>query len=178
MSTTKLAPSSEPDYEFREVDGLIVSIPAAQARREREELLRINPGLLPWELELALNSEHLQPQWTRADLREAVRAAGELAEALRNAYPERTFVIRNRLGSATHYFCQSTPDVPTRDTEPEEPRPEASYCPSCCRRERFHPHPAPDREFPELEWAACAACGSELFLWCRDRFTLVLPVAP
>lgn len=82
-------------------------------------------------------------------------------------------MIVNRLGSATVGFYQAVPGAATEDTEPHEPLPETRYCSNCNRRERFYLRPAPDPEFPELQWADCAAGGGELFLWCRSRFTLV-----
>lgn len=174
MSTTETPNSPADAYEFQEVDGLIVSISPSQARNERDELLKINPNAQPWELEHFLNHEHLDPDLKgREELRASVAEVELLAEALRSAYPDRRFVIVNRLGAATFSFYQAVPGAATADTEPKEPLPETTYCPSCDRRERFHLRQQPDPEFPELEWADCAACRGELYIYCRSRYTLV-----
>lgn len=60
--------TADSPYEFHEVDGLIVSITPSRVRRERDELLRINPELQPWELEHFLNHEHLDAQNGREGL--------------------------------------------------------------------------------------------------------------
>lgn len=128
-------------------------------------------------MEGVINHEHLDCQKTRADLRRSLQEADVLSAALRRAFPERRFVIVNRLGGENLSFYQALPGAPTVDLEPVEPRPERTYCPNCDQRQAFHPHAQPDREFPELEWVDCAGCGQETWLWSRSRLTLVEPSA-
>jgi len=168
---------SDDEYEFCEIDGLIFSISPAQVRNERPALLQINPAYESWQIEGVLNHEHWEGQETRAGIREVVRGAQVLAEALRAAYPERRFMIDNRLGCGVLSFFQAHPGAPLADDEPKEPLAEETYCHVCGKRQRYHLRPQPDPEFPELEWADCATCGTELYLYCRSRLSVVGPPA-
>jgi len=165
--------SDQDDWEFCEAAGLIFCVPAARALDERSRLLQFAPDYQPWHLEGVINHEHLAAQTNREDLRGSVREAEVLAAALRRAFPERRFVIVNRLGGEVLSFYQAIPGAPTVDPEPVEPQPERAHCPTCDRRQAFQLHPQPDPEFPELEWADCAVCGQETWLWSRSRFTTI-----
>lgn len=163
------------DWEFCELDGLIFCVIPAQARNERQQLLEIDPDYRTWHLEGVINHVHFDGQDTRDDLRYSVREAEVLAQALHRTYPDRRFVIVNRLGGDTLSFSQALPGAPTIDFEPREPHPEETYCRHCKARRAHHLRPEPDPEFPELEWAECAVCGREQWLASRSRFTLVEP---
>jgi hypothetical protein len=164
------------DWEFTEVDGLIVCVPRAQALSERAQLLEIEPNYYqPWALENFINHVHLDCQKSRKDLRTALREADVLAEALRRVFPKRRFVINNRLGGDTVSFYQAVPGAPTVDQEPLEPLHDTMFCSHCKKHQPFRIQTPSDPEFPELTWVNCAECGREQWLEARSRLSLVGP---
>jgi hypothetical protein len=149
-------------WHFTEVNGLICTLAALNARENADYLRRMHPDAEDWRLERSLNHQHPTHDYDREALRVAREMGADLAAALREAYPERRFVLDYLEEQVSFY--QQRGNAPEGDTPPAEELPEVVRCERCEERRPYSLRTHPDAEFPKADWGECLACGAELLL--------------
>src|SRR5260370_1154168 len=84
----------------------------------------------------------------------------EIVAALKQAYPERIFVICYIEDQVSFYQRGNgapETDIPARD----EPRAKA-FCETCRKGRPYRTHEGIDAEFLEADWGTCLECGDEV----------------
>lgn len=175
-------------WSFTRVDGLICTLSPLNARENVEAMRRADASRPGWHLERGLNHQHPNHDCsTRKALRDAVDMGAEMAAALREAYPEREFVVAMYLGEDVVSFYQAEEGAPglaepmgplTRGDSPWVREPEKSWCNACGQGQGYTLRPEPDPEFPMVEWAECRACGTEMVVQQREVYFRVGPGRP
>lgn len=163
---------AEESAAFSETDG-IVTMGGAGVRQRVDRILAEHPGMDRWRIEWLVNHQHLGAlEPPREMLRLKAAYVVRLGRALRRAYPERVFVITNRLVDDVVGFTQTGEGAPETDT-PAGPPPEMAWCQYCGGERPYHLRPEPDPEFPDAEWGECAACGDEVIVRALVKRTVI-----
>ena len=130
-----------------------------------------------WEFERAENHVHARVSLPDRELVRAEREiAAEFGKALREAYPERRFVISHipGFGVSFHQLAEGAPAAGVEAWKKSgvwARTPEV--CGVCGRARAFRVLPTPDAEFPFVEWGVCDGCGSDVMLAQCEVRTLV-----
>jgi len=160
--------------EFTEFNGMVLLESPDSAR---EGLRRWQERGLPftrWRYERGVNHTHADMiAADREHVRQEVEIAAEFEAALRQAYPERDFVISHIPCYAVSFY-QLMDDAPTEYVPPKEPVKEAAWCQNCQRSREYRLLPEPDAEFPWLRWGACLVCGNDIVLNHGEEFRRVI----
>jgi len=163
---------------FTEIDGMVLTLPALNARecvaREHDR----SPGNASWEVERVVNHWHPgsgEPLLDQLD--REVRIAAELSDALREAYPDSAFTLSNMLGHHIMSFWQTAAGSPREQFIPITPN-SPNRNPSCwhCGKPReFTPDPHIDPRFPPVEWGRCKECGELIIVKPFEVLTFIGP---
>lgn len=99
-------------YRFTELDGLIIHLPAINARDCLAVMRETRPHSASWEVERALKHDHVFGLNKSYDecLEEAERIGAGIEQALRGVYPKRAFTVSHNFDIVS--FWQTTPDSP------------------------------------------------------------------
>ena len=80
-------------FVFYEVAGIVSLCSPANTLASIDHLYRLNPDVKNWELEEFVNHFHLHSTGEREGLRISQKFVAQFAITLREAYPERNFVV-------------------------------------------------------------------------------------
>ena len=149
-------------FHFTEVDGMILTLLPLNARDNVRWSQERNPEAAPWQRERGINHQHPSHEWSREALRTAREFGDELVAALREAYPDRGFVLDYLCEQVSFY--QRGDDAPEENEPSEEPLPETAYCDICKQQHPYRLRMEPDPEFPLADWGECVVCGAEILL--------------
>jgi len=150
-------------YHFTEVDGLIIILVPINARENVARMKSRNPGIKFWEIERALNHDHIA--YNRPDdlnIDDSERDVEKLKTALRQAYPDIAFTISIRPGSIMS-FWQTTIDSPKESCILDR-RDESGevWCHKCTQRQKYEKIDYVDDRYPNAEWGKCQVCGERI----------------
>ncbi len=150
-------------YHFTEVDGLIIILVPINARENVARMKGKNPGIKSWEIERALNHDHIA--FNRPDdlyIDDSEREVERLRTALKLAYPDVTFTISIRPGSIIS-FWQTTEDSPKGSCIPDEKNESGeSWCHKCRQNQKYETIDYVDDRHPNVEWGKCQVCGERI----------------
>lgn len=149
---------------FTEIDGMVLGEEPLSARENLEHLRR--QGYLDggWQYERGANHMHGDMSLPARELvRQEVGLAAHLEAALREAYPERRFVLSHIPGSSITFYQWAEGAAGERALH-TEPRNGKVWCQTCQHSQPYHPHNGPDAEFPLAEWGTCTECGIDVLV--------------
>ena len=148
-------------WHFTEVDGLILTLTPLNARKNVRLLRERRSEAKPWQIEAALNHQHPTNDYSRHALRRASAMGADLTAALREAYPERGFIVD--YWDEQISFYQQGNGAP-EDDEPPTSMPEKTLCEVCEVSRAYRLRLETDPEFPKADWGECAECGGEVLV--------------
>jgi len=149
------------DWRFTEVDGVILTRTPLNARKIVRQLRERKSEAKTWQIEAELNHQHPTNDFSRHALRMAAKMGAELTSALREAYPERGFIVD--YWDEQISFYQQGNGAPEHD-EPPEAMPEKALCEVCGVSRAYRLRSETDPEFPKADWGDCAECGGEVLV--------------
>ncbi len=120
-------------FVFTEIDGMIFSLGACNARQNLEHIRPTHGERSSWTYERSLNHYHVDIGpvrfgLSRETIREGNKVVSLLKKDLETCYPDRRFIIAHDLGSIVSYY-QPTEGAPTETIPVEDRDPEKAFCP-------------------------------------------------
>ena len=162
-------------FVFHEVGGIVSLCSPGNTLYQIDHLRRHDPNIRKWELEEFINHFHPQHEGEREGLRISREFVTQLVIALREAYPERNFVVTCHTWGEVVSFYEKTEGAPTESEPSTEPLPENIWCGICLKKISYRLRPDKNEEFPEATWAHCVECDSEILVGFGVTRTLTLP---
>jgi hypothetical protein len=164
--------------KFTEYDGIILRESVAAAETNTRRLQEKGQWRSRWRYERGAN--HLHARMSAIDrehMRQELEIAADFAAELRQAYPDRAFVI-SHIPCYAVTFYQAVEDAPTEGVLPVRNKPTDGrvWCQTCEQRQLYAPLPSPDPEFPQVEWGRCAVCGNDVIISGDTELLTLLPV--
>jgi len=150
-------------WHFSDVEGLVLTLTPLNARKNVEQMKARRPEVKGWEIEAALNHQHPTNEYSRRALRSARRMGANLATALEEAYPERSFIVD--YWDEQISFYQQGNGAPEHD-EPPPTMQDKTWCEVCRGSRAYRLRLEMDAEFPRADWGECAECGGEVLVRC------------
>jgi len=148
-------------WHFTEVEGLILTLTPLNARKTVRQLRERRSEAQPWQIEAALNHQHPTNEYSRHALRRAGAMGADITAALREAYPERSFIVD--YWDEQISFYQAGHGAPEHDAPPPEMR-DKTWCDRCEGSRAYRLRSEADPEFPQADWGDCAECGGEVLV--------------
>ncbi len=174
------------NFEFTELEALILAAPALNARRNLAVLRRSRPEFADWQIERGLNHVHADASLThlapRARVREEEKLARLYEHDLRTLYPDTCFVLAHIVGASVSFYQRSDGTPPTqngaapRELAHEEHN-EKVWCVNCHYQQPYRLRAEADPEFPGADWGECLVCGREVLVASREMLRLIGPSA-
>jgi hypothetical protein len=167
---------SDLHFQFRFTvlqDGMICLAGQGQ-QADADRLRERDPSRPRWSIARALNHYHVDvdPAVARQGARDEREYARQLGEALRQAFPDRTFVISHFAGYAVS-FWEWEAEGPQASIPPSDPPYPKVWCTRCHRHQAYTPRTEQDAEFPLVEWGDCKVCGNEVIERSGEDLTVV-----
>jgi len=129
-----------------------------------------------WQYERGANYVHAQMSaLDREHVRQELEIVADFKSALRQTYPDRSFVICHIPCYAVSFY-QTAEGAPTEGILPvrgEERGKDQVWCQTCECKQPYHPLPSPDAEFPQAEWGVCEVCGNDVITFLSEVLTLL-----
>lgn len=161
-------------FGFTEIDGMILTDAPISARENLARARERRGVLIPWRYERGANHRHAQMSLpAREHVRQEVAMVASLETALREAYPQRQFVV-SHIPAYAVTFWQPASEYPACDFC-DAPKEGKVWCQPCQRRQPYRPHEGPDAEFPRAEWGTCLACGNDVLVRTWEVMRLISP---
>lgn len=157
------ATRSTETYCFTEIDGLICSLGAINARENVANMKNRFPDAASWEIEKSENHDHVFCDGPDGDYIVAGEMKVErLKTALRQAYPDVAFTISIRPGSIIS-FWQTNEDSPKGSYIPDKKNESGeSWCHKCRKNQKHKKIDYVDDRHPNAEWGKCQVCGEKI----------------
>ena len=159
--------------EFTEINGMVLlgrlSFVEGELRRWQSKSVPFSR----WQFERFANHVHgTMSNIDREHVREEMTILAGYEEALRQRFPQHTFVI-SHIPCYAVTFYQLVDDAPTSVEPSGKSLEKAVWCQACqCNRE-YSALPEPDTEFPWLEWGSCMVCHNDLLLNVKELCRIV-----
>jgi hypothetical protein len=150
--------------QFTEYEGMILLESVHAARQGMQRWQERGIPFSRWAYERGANHVHAEMSaLDREHVRQEIEIAAEFEAALRQAYPDRDFVL-SHIPCYAVTFYQLLDDAPTETEVLKEVSSDPVWCQNCQKRRTWSALPNPDPEFPWLKWGACTVCGNDIVL--------------
>ena len=164
---------------FIEQDGMVL-LKRGDVASYRERLQKTGLYESRWRYERSENHVHgKMSAIDRNHIQQELEIAADFTTALRQAYPERHFVI-------THIPVYAVSFYSVRDDAPATagvyPLPNQrdwegqAWRQTCQGRRPYLGLPSPDPEFPFVEWGRCTECGNDVII--NSDVEILTPIGP
>jgi len=149
------------NWRFAEVEDMVLILSALNARGNIKVIRKRRPEAKRWQMEAALNHRHPSNEYSRHALRMAGEMGAELTTALREAYPERSFIVDYWENQVSFY---QRGDGAPEEAESPPAMQDKTWCDRCGGNRAYRLRSETDPEFPKADWGDCMECGGEVLV--------------
>ena len=153
--------------KFNEYEGMILLESPATTAKNIQRVKENGKWISHWQYERGANHTHTDMSAAdREHILQELEIADEFASALRETYPDRKFVVTHIPCYAVSFY-QAEDDAPTHGIFPIKNSKSAGdtvWCQTCQCQRSYRVLPAPDADFPQVEWGLCEVCQNDVII--------------